>query len=83
MRRNEVVCLLQVEYRKKECYVSMHEKIKEKFDKLLTEGKRTFQECDWDGRRWGKLPSAVGGFAQMLYDSQSLEMLDVMPYLRI
>lgn len=37
----------------------MNEKIKEKFEKLLAEGKRVFQECGWDGRRWYRHPSDV------------------------
>lgn len=39
--------------------MSMNEKIKEKFEKLLAEGKRVFQECGWDGREWYRHPSDV------------------------
>jgi hypothetical protein len=39
--------------------MSSQEKIKEKFEKLLAEGKKTFQECGWDGKEWRKFPSHV------------------------
>lgn len=39
--------------------MSVKEKIKEKFEKLLTEGKKVFQECGWDGREWHRFPSGV------------------------
>jgi hypothetical protein len=39
--------------------MNMNEKIKEKFEKLLAEAKRVFQECGWDGREWHKFPSDI------------------------
>ncbi len=37
----------------------MNEKIKEKFERLLEEGKKVFQECGWDGKKWYRFPSDV------------------------
>lgn len=37
----------------------MNEKIKEKFEKLLAEGKKVFQECGWDGENWPRWPSDI------------------------
>lgn len=37
----------------------MNEKIKEKFERLLAEGKKVFQECGWDGEDWHRLPSDI------------------------
>jgi len=39
--------------------MSLEEKVKEKFERLLLEGKRVFEECCWDGKEWGKFPSDV------------------------
>lgn len=40
--------------------MSMKEKIKEKFEKLLAEEKEIFNRCGWDGKDWKKsLPSNV------------------------
>jgi len=39
--------------------MSLEEKIKEKFERLLLEGKRVFEECGWDGRNWWRNPSDV------------------------
>lgn len=39
--------------------MNMNEKIKEKFEKLLAEGKKVFQECGWDGENWYRIPSGV------------------------
>lgn len=39
--------------------MSMNEKIKEKFERLLAEGKKVFGECGWDGKTWHNFPSPV------------------------
>lgn len=39
--------------------MNMNEKIKEKFERLLAEGKKVFQECGWTGENWNKWPSPI------------------------
>lgn len=40
--------------------MSVEEKVREKFERLLAEGKRVFEECGWDGKRWtGAHPSPI------------------------
>jgi len=39
--------------------MSLEEKVKGKFERLLLEGKRVFQECGWDGKNWRRHPSNV------------------------
>lgn len=39
--------------------MSLEEKVKEKFERLLLEGKKVFHECRWDGRNWWRHPSDV------------------------